>query len=121
MEAIVIELIEHSQVTSKIGPSPIMFPHQKIEAKVDSERDLAETVNSTQTVDYNDLVSKLNEAVHNFGTKVTFSHDERNATPIIKVMDIRTGELIRQIPTEEALHLKAKLEEGLGLLFEESI
>ncbi|MGL5906360.1 MAG: flagellar protein FlaG, partial [Shewanella sp.] len=36
--------------------------------------------------------------------------------PVVSVMDIETGELIRQIPTEEALALAEKMSEIAGLL-----
>lgn len=122
MEAIVVELIGHSLVTSKIEPDSIELPHL-VEAKGGSDPgpELDATASTTHGLDYNDLVLNLTEVVHSLGAKVSFSCDERSSTPIIMVMDDQTGEQIRQIPTEEALHLKAKLEEGPGRIFEWSI
>ncbi len=119
MEAIVVKLIGHSLVTSKIEPDSIELPHiVQAEGGLEPEPGAAVT---THGLNYNDLVMKLTEVVHSFGTKVSFSYDERSTTPVILVLDDETGEQIRQIPTEEALHLKEKLEEGRGLLFEWSI
>lgn len=45
-----------------------------------------------------------------------FRVDEVEGLPVVSVMDIETGELIRQIPTEEALALAEKMSEIAGLL-----
>jgi uncharacterized FlaG/YvyC family protein len=45
-----------------------------------------------------------------------FSVDEETGREIIKVVDIESGKLIRQIPTEEALNFSRQLEGRKGIL-----
>jgi len=46
-----------------------------------------------------------------------FSIDEDTGKTIIKVMDVHTEEVIRQIPTEEAVKIARTLDKVQGLLF----
>ena len=45
-----------------------------------------------------------------------FSVDEESGKQVIKVQDIDSGDIIRQIPSEEALQLAEKLSEVSGIL-----
>ncbi len=47
---------------------------------------------------------------------LAFKIDEHSGTNVVSVMDIESGDLIRQIPNEEALKLARKLTEVTGLL-----
>ncbi len=47
---------------------------------------------------------------------LAFKIDENSGTNIVSVMDIESGDVIRQIPNEEALKLAQKLTEVTGLL-----
>lgn len=46
-----------------------------------------------------------------------FSVDEETGRTVVKVLDSRSGEVIRQIPPEEMLALAEDLERLQGLLF----
>ena len=45
-----------------------------------------------------------------------FSVDKESGQQVIKVQDIASGDIIRQIPSEEALLLAEKLSEVSGIL-----
>lgn len=47
---------------------------------------------------------------------LAFKVDETSGTHVVSVMDVDSGDVIRQIPSEEALELAAKLSEVAGLL-----
>ncbi|MCE9788818.1 flagellar protein FlaG [Shewanella chilikensis] len=47
---------------------------------------------------------------------LAFKVDESSGTHVVSVMDVESGDVIRQIPSEEALELAAKLSEVAGLL-----
>lgn len=59
------------------------------------------------------------ESIHSIGLKFS-KHDETGRT-IIKVMDKKSNDLIREIPAEEVLKVAAKLEEMLGILFDKKV
>lgn len=63
-----------------------------------------------------ETVQQLNAALSNFGLE--FSLSEADNRVITRVIDRETGELIRQIPSEEALRMAQSLEKLSGLLLQ---
>ncbi len=69
-----------------------------------------------------DAVRDLNEHIQVVQRELHFSVDEDTGQTVIKVTDLATNEVIRQIPNEEALNFARKLNEGVELvLFSEYI
>ena len=64
-------------------------------------------------------VSKINDYVEKFNTKVGFSINSVDDEVIIIVTDKETGKVIREIPSEEILALNQKMEEITGIIFDE--
>jgi flagellar protein FlaG len=69
-------------------------------------------------------VSKLSEFVQISNRQLNFSVDEGSNKLVVKVTDVESGEVIRQIPSEEVLKLSERLQEmqtevgtAVGLLF----
>ena len=48
---------------------------------------------------------------------MNFDLDDASGKMVVKVTDRATGEVVRQIPTEDALRLAESLEEARSLLF----
>lgn len=63
------------------------------------------------------LEQKLQE-MHNIGFQ--FTKHEATGKTMIKVVNKDTGAVIREIPPEKALDMAAKMQEMLGLLFDET-
>jgi flagellar protein FlaG len=59
-------------------------------------------------------VKKLNESVH--AQSISFEIDEESKRTIVKVIDTDTKEVVRQLPTEEALQIAKSLDKAFGLL-----
>ncbi|MCL1040872.1 flagellar protein FlaG [Shewanella marisflavi] len=62
------------------------------------------------------LVDELSNMMAVMRKGLAFKIDEDSGTNIVSVMDIDSGDIIRQIPNEEALKLAQKLSEVTGLL-----
>ncbi|PXW87303.1 flagellar protein FlaG [Nitrosomonas sp. Nm84] len=62
-------------------------------------------------------VQKIQETVDNLAHNLRFSIDEDTGRTVIKVMDAHTEEIIRQIPTKEAIEIARTLDKVQGLLF----
>ena len=69
-------------------------------------------------------VSKLSEFVQISNRQLNFSVDEGSNKQVVKVTDAESGEIIRQIPSEEFLKLSERLQDlqtevgtAVGLLF----
>ena len=62
-------------------------------------------------------VSSIQTFVQNIRRDLNFALDDSSGRMVVKVTDGATGEVIRQMPTEEALRLAESLEEVRSLLF----
>ncbi|MEY4653005.1 MAG: hypothetical protein RI884_1586 [Pseudomonadota bacterium] len=66
-------------------------------------------------------VGRLNEQMQRNGRDLSFSLDEKIDRPIITVKNLQTGEVVRQIPTEEVVRLAHSIEDMKGLLFNQTL
>jgi flagellar protein FlaG len=73
-------------------------------------------------------VSELSELVQTNKRQLSFSVDEGSDKQVVKVIDAESGDIIRQIPTEEVLKLSERLQElqldvgtAVGLLFNKHV
>lgn len=67
-----------------------------------------------------DVVSDLNSLVRELHRELKFSVDEDSGDTVIKVIDKETKEVVRQIPSEELMHLRKRLQEAAGVIFHDS-
>jgi flagellar protein FlaG len=49
-----------------------------------------------------------------------FSVDDKSGETMIKVVDSKTDEVVRQIPSEEVVRLRQRLEDVAGVIFRDS-
>ncbi len=81
--------------------------------------ELAQAVN-TEKLDK--AIQQINENEQVVRRELKFNIDEDSGKTVIKIMDMTTNEVIRQIPNEEALVFARKLNEGADLkIFSEYI
>ena len=66
------------------------------------------------------VVSDLNQLVQSLHRELQFSVDHDSGETVIKVIDRETDEVLRQIPNEEVLQLRKRLEETTGAIFQDS-
>jgi len=71
--------------------------------------------NVTQSLESS--VVQLNELVQSIERDLHFSIDEASGDTVIQVLDSKTEEVIRQIPSEEVLTLARNIETMKGILF----
>ena len=67
-----------------------------------------------------DVVSDLNNLVRDLHRELQFSVDEDSGSTVIKVVDRETDEVVRQIPSEDLMRLRKRLEEAVGVFFKDS-
>jgi flagellar protein FlaG len=83
-------------------------PEQTVPAAGDDE--------AARAAELNSAVSNLNDYVQSLRRELQFSVDDGSGHTVVKVMDPGTGEMIRQIPSEEVLAIARSLEQTQGLL-----
>lgn len=77
-----------------------------------------------QVASFDDIAqaaAQIDQVLARHGARLEFSvHDVINEI-MVKVIDIETGEVIREVPPEKLLDLKAMAYEELGLLVDEKV
>ncbi len=64
-----------------------------------------------------EAVSSIEKFTQSIRRDLSFSLDDSTGRVVVKVTDSTSGEIIRQIPSEEALRLAERLDEARSLLF----
>lgn len=86
----------------------------------DQEVRAKEALQETEDVSAADLqaaIDRLNELMKDGQRSLAFSVDDELGEVVVKVMDTKTEQLIRQIPNEESLKFAKNLEGVLGVIF----
>ncbi len=67
------------------------------------------------------IIKEMNRFVQIFNTKIAFEIDRDTRKTILKIVDVQTNEIIRQIPPEELLEISRRISELLGLIINEKV
>ncbi|MCK5100867.1 MAG: flagellar protein FlaG [Desulfobacteraceae bacterium] len=108
------------------GPIPQVAPAdmdsvakaEKIKPKEEQKTD-TETLSTEDTVQ---ITVDLNEYMNHLQTNLRFSmYEKLDHQVVVEIKNKETDELIKQIPSEELLEIRVKMEELTGLLLDEKI
>lgn len=78
----------------------------------------------SQTIDVNQLkraVDQVNKFVGPISSDLKFTVDESTGINVVKVIDLSTKDVIRQIPSEEMLSIARSLDKLQGLLIKQKV
>jgi flagellar protein FlaG len=64
------------------------------------------------------VVDKLSQQFRGKNTSLNFSIDDKTKSLVVKVIDSDSEKVIRQIPPEEVLAIRARIQELLGAIFD---
>lgn len=94
----------------------------KAEEIAEGKKALEKRLSEKQNVESAQKVAQhLQEFVSSLNKNLRFSVDEQSGREVISVVDKTSGELIRQIPSEEMLELASRISKAAGLLVTEKI
>lgn len=68
-----------------------------------------------------EAIHKLNEFVSSASNDLVFAQDKETGIEVIKVIDTKTKEVIRQLPSEEAIQIAKTLDKLQGLLVRDKV
>ena len=68
-----------------------------------------------------EVVIEVNDFLQNMNKNLSFSIDEDLGDSIITIKDSESDEVIRQIPSEELLVIRKKMDSLVGVLFETKV
>lgn len=87
---------------------------QQLAVRADADHTTAAGASALSGTNLVKPVQQINEVLRRYGVQFEISED--SGRTIIRLVDRDNGELIRQIPPEEALNAAQRLEEVKGLL-----
>ncbi len=64
------------------------------------------------------LAAQLNDEIAPLSNDIRFGFNDKIGQLMVNVVDAKTGEVIRQFPTEEAIEIMTKMKELIGMLFD---
>ncbi|ANY74069.1 hypothetical protein BBD41_16595 [Paenibacillus ihbetae] len=76
-------------------------------------------LDSVNRQELNQLVEKYNKALQENGTELKVSIHEKTQSIVVKIVDIHTDEVIKEIPPEKMLDLVYNLCQSLGIFVDE--
>ena len=71
--------------------------------------------NTASETQVTDAVEKLSKFVSTIRPEISFSVDQSSGTRVVKILDSQSKEVLRQIPSEEAIQLAQALDKLQGL------
>ncbi|WOE68923.1 FlaG family protein [Hydrogenimonas thermophila] len=66
-----------------------------------------------------EITEQLNKEMDTLNTTIRFGFNDKVEEMYVSVIDTKDNRVIRQIPSEEAMQLAAKMRELVGMLFDE--
>ncbi len=69
-------------------------------------------------MDVGEAVERIRSQVQNLQRDLSFSVDDSTGQVVVRVVDGDSGNVVRQIPSEDILRLAERLDEMRSLLFE---
>jgi len=81
------------------------------EKKVSDEKEIKKKIEK--------ITEELNKEMDILNTTIRFHFDDKTDEIYVTVIDTKDNRVIRQIPSEEAMKLVAKMRELVGMLFDE--
>ena len=89
--------------------------------EIEKKRNEKEFKPSEKTHELDKVLKKLNENTDIMDKSIKFEKIYEEDKIIVKVYNIETGEIIRQIPSEEMMKLSRNMDEIVGILFDETV
>lgn len=105
-----------TQLTASPVPAATAISSTNPSSQQDSNTGLGSSDPDTKGM-LESVVSDLKALSQRAQPNLDFSIDEETGTFVVKVIDKDSGEVIRQLPTEEVLRIAEQLDEMRGLLF----
>ena len=100
--------------------APVQQPARAPAAAVETAAAITRAAPVPTQDDIKDAVANINKSLQTLSQDLVFSVDSDSNRTIVKVVDQKTKEVIRQIPTPEALEIAKALDTVQGLLIKQT-
>ena len=94
----------------------------------ENNKEKPQNADKPQERNITEAVAEINDFVVSQGRQLNFSIDESSNRAVVKVTDTETGELIRQVPSDEVLKMARRIHDmqsdigaSVGVLFSKEV
>ncbi|MCG2582889.1 flagellar protein FlaG [Massilia sp. TS11] len=102
------------------GDVPVQAPARAPAAATDTATAVEKSAAAPSVEQVKQAVSNINKSLQTLSQDLEFSVDADSNRTIVKVVDQKTKEVIRQIPSQEALEIAKALDSVQGLLIKQT-
>ncbi|VEE63482.1 flagellar protein FlaG [Shewanella putrefaciens] len=114
--ALVQNKVELSQLSRKTSVSDVVLKRDSGVSAIEEAMEQDATNNEQNLDKLTQVAAELSDMMSMMRKGLAFKVDENSGQAVVTVLDRDTGDVIRQMPSEEALKLAEKLSEVTGLL-----
>lgn len=100
----------------KNDPPAALPPQRSADHSTISESQSAQQLQPVGREQTEEAVKRIKEFVQPINDSIQFSLDNDTGFTVVKVIDLQTKEVLRQIPSEEAINIAKALDKLKGLL-----
>ena len=86
---------------------------ERTQIQQDATKNLTEQNNETLNEKVKEATEKLNKQMEDLGTSIRFGYNDKIEAMYVNVMEMKTGDVIRKIPTEQAMKLSEYFREAV--------
>ena len=112
-----VSVEKENSLSDPISINSTMSPKQ---AHQEPEEDV-EKVSPLTPTEITETVEEVNSFLQNMQRNLSFTVDEQLGQSVILVKDSESDEVIRQIPSEELVVLRKKMDDVVGILFDTKV
>jgi flagellar protein FlaG len=113
-----MDVARTANATLASSSSSNTLPGFRQEAGLSSLQGEGEPGKAPQKVDVSEAVARIRTQVQGLQRDLNFSVDDSTGQVVVQVLDGDSGNVVRQIPSEDILRLAERLDEMRSLLFE---
>lgn len=114
--ALVQNSVELAQLPPKTSVSDVVLKRDSGVSAIEEAMEQDATNNEQNLDKLTQVAAELSDMMSMMRKGLAFKVDEKSGQAVVTVLDKDTGDIIRQMPSEEALALAEKLSEVTGLL-----
>lgn len=108
-----------SLIAEKLPPSSLAVANIQNATNAQTTAAVTQAAKSPSLSEVNKAVSEINKMVQSASQNLEFSVDSDAEEVVVKVIDQQTKEVLRQIPSVEALEIAKSLDKLKGLLIKQ--
>ncbi len=122
MEPPTVEAVAPQTVAPAIDPVAKAEKVKILQVKEEQKTEKSNQGESLSTEETKQITEDLNDYMSDLQTNLRFSlYEKLDHQVVVEIKNRQTDELIKQIPSEEILELRVKMEELTGMLLDEKI